>query len=176
MHLDGSTMDATTPDPYACLTVLADFERTPQMRASDADRDAAADRLRVAAGEGRLDADELDERLSSVYGARWCSELVELTSDVTPPAATALRPVFVQRPPAKLNMFAVASLFSSVFFFGPGSLAAIPLGYVALKQIRESEGTQLGRSLALIGVAIGFVGLLFLLVGLGIATRGIDWD
>ncbi len=155
----------------------ADFERTPQMRASDADRDAAADRLRVAAGEGRLDADELDERLSRVYAARWCSELVGLTSDVTPPAAVAAaRPVFVQRAPATLNWFAVASLISSIFFFGPGSFAAIPLGYVALKQIRDSEGTQLGRSMALVGIALGFVGALMLLALVGLGIRGADWD
>ena len=145
------------------------------MRASDADRDAAADRLRVATGEGRLDADELDERLSRVYGARWCSELVELTSDVTPPAPTTLRPVFVQRPRAKVNPFAVASLLAA-FLLGPASVAAIPLGYVALRQIRESEGTQLGRSLALIGVAVGFVGLLVLLAGISFGVRGADWD
>ena len=157
--------------------MLADFERTPRMRASDADRDVAADRLRIAAGEGRLDPDELDERLSGVYGARWCSELVELTSDITPPAATAVRPVFVQRPATKVNPFAVGSLFLGLFWFAWfGSIAAIPLGYVALKQIRESEGTQLGRSLALIGVALGFVGVLTLLGFLGLLTRGVDWD
>lgn len=146
------------------------------MRASDADRDVAADRLRVAAGEGRLEPDELDERLSGVYGARWCSELVELTSDVTPPAATAVRPVFVRRPPTRVNPFAVGSLFLGLFWFAwLGSLAAIPLGYVALRQIRESEGTQLGRSMALIGVALGFVGVLTLLGFLGLLTRGVGW-
>lgn len=157
--------------------MLADFERTPRMRASDADRDVAADRLRVATGEGRLDPDELDERLSGVYGARWCSELVALTADVTPPAATAVRPVFVHRPATKVNPFAVGSLVLGLFWFGwLGSVAAIPLGYVGLKQIRESEGTQLGRSLALIGVALGFVGVLTLLATLGLLTRGVDWD
>ena len=157
--------------------MLADFERTPQMRASDADRDAAADRLRVAAGEGRLDADELDERLSRVYGARWCSELVGLTSDVTPPAAVAARPVFVQRRPAKVNLLAVASMVSGFFwFFWLGSLAAIPLGVVALKQIRESEETQMGRGLALIGIALGFVGVLTLMAVLGLANQGVEWN
>ncbi len=147
------------------------------MRASDADRDVAADRVRVAAGEGRLDPDELDERLSGVYAARWCSELVELTSDITPPAATAVRPVFVRRPATRVNPFAVGSLFLGLFWFGwLGSVAAIPLGYVALKQIRESEGSQLGRSMALIGVALGFVGVLTLFGALGLLTRGVDWD
>lgn len=146
------------------------------MRASDADRDAAADRLRVAAGEGRLDADELDERLSRAYAARWCSELVGLTSDVTPPPAVAARPVFVQRAPARLNWLAIASLISSVFFFGPGGFAAIPLGYVALKQIHSSGGTQFGRSMALVGIALGFVGVLMMLAIVGLGLRGAGWD
>lgn len=155
----------------------ADFERTPQLRASDADRDVAADRLRVAAGEGRLDPDELDERLSSVYAARWGSELVALTSDITPPAATAMRPVFVHRPPAKVNLLAVASMLSGFFWMGwVGSVAAIPLGFIALRQIRESGGTQLGRSLALIGVALGFVGVLTLLAFSGLLANGVGWD
>ena len=147
------------------------------MRASDADREAAADRLCVATGEGRLDADELDERLASVYRARWCSELVALTADVTPPAAVAMRPVFVQRRRAKVNLYALGSLLCGFFwFFWLGSLAAIPLGYVALKQIRESEGTQLGRSLALIGVALGFVGVLTLIAFLAVVDRLADWS
>ena len=175
--LDGSPMDATASDAYAEHTVRADFERTPQLRASDADREAAADRLRIAAGEGRLEADELDERLSGVYGARWCSELVGLTSDITPPEATAVRPVFVQRRAARVNLFAVGSLLSGFFwFFWLGSLAAIPLGMVALKQIRESGGTQMGRSLALIGIALGFVGVLMLVAFLGLANLRADWD
>lgn len=170
-------MDATPGGAYSGTTVLADFERTPQMRASDADRDAAADRLRIAAGEGRLDADELDERLSDVYGARWCSELVGLTSDVTPPAAVAVRPVFVHRRPTKVNRYSVASLFAGFFwFFWLGSLAAIPLGLVALKQIRESEGTQLGRGMALIGIALGFVGVLTLIGALGLVNQDVEWD
>ena len=57
----------------------------PDLRASDADREAAVERLRAAALEGRLDADELEERLAQAYAARWCSELSRLTTDVTAP-------------------------------------------------------------------------------------------
>ena len=157
--------------------MIADFERTPKMRASDADRDMAADRLRIAAGEGRLDPDELDERLTSVYRARWCSELVHLVSDVTPPAARVMRPVFVHRAPAKVNLMAVASLLSGLFWMGwVGSVAAVPLGLIALRQIRESEGAQLGRSLALIGVFLGLIGVLTLLAFSGLLWRGVGWD
>jgi hypothetical protein len=54
----------------------------PEHRASDGEREATADRLRVAAGDGRLDPDELEERLEAAYGARTVGELAELTEDL----------------------------------------------------------------------------------------------
>jgi hypothetical protein len=56
----------------------------PQMRASDADRDRVMDVLRVAAGEGRLTPDELDERLEAALSARTLGELAALTADLVP--------------------------------------------------------------------------------------------
>ena len=53
-----------------------------EARASDAEREAAAERLRVAAGEGRLDLEELAERLGSAYGATTRGELEPLTADL----------------------------------------------------------------------------------------------
>lgn len=52
------------------------------LRASDADRDAAAERLRTAAAEGRLDTDELDERLDVALRARTYGELDRLLVDL----------------------------------------------------------------------------------------------
>jgi DUF1707 SHOCT-like domain/2TM domain len=60
----------------------------PAHRASDAEREAVADRLRRAAAEGRLDPDELEERLGRAYGARTVGELAPLTADL--PAATVM--------------------------------------------------------------------------------------
>jgi hypothetical protein len=54
----------------------------PELRASDADRERAADTLRRAAGVGRLTVDELDERLAAAYGARTRAELERLVVDV----------------------------------------------------------------------------------------------
>ena len=60
----------------------------PQTRASDADRDAAAGLLNEAFAEGRLTADEHDQRLSAAYAARSWQELHQLTADLpTPPGA-----------------------------------------------------------------------------------------
>ena len=49
--------------------------RHAALRASDADRDAVAERLRVAAVEGRLDADELEQRVHVALRARTYGQL-----------------------------------------------------------------------------------------------------
>jgi Domain of unknown function (DUF1707)/Domain of unknown function (DUF4190) len=130
----------------------------PDLRASDADREAAVERLRAAALDGRLDSDELEDRLSQAYAARWCSELARLTADVTAP------PVFV-RPHPRVNGLAIASLVAGVVWFGwLGSLAAVVMGHMALAQIARSGGTETGRVAALIGTALGYFGLTALLM------------
>jgi len=55
--------------------------------ASDAERDAAVERLRVAAAEGRLDASELDARVEAALRARTASELEPLLADLPEPRA-----------------------------------------------------------------------------------------
>jgi hypothetical protein len=54
----------------------------PTVRASDAERDQAAEILRAGYAEGRLDRDELDERLAAAYAAKTRADLRELTSDL----------------------------------------------------------------------------------------------
>jgi len=57
-------------------------EKRPELRASHADRDRVVDALRVAAGDGRLDAEELDARLERALAARTVGELAGLTDDL----------------------------------------------------------------------------------------------
>jgi hypothetical protein len=52
------------------------------LRVSHEDRDHVAERLRVAAGDGRLTAQELDERLEAALTARTYGELEVLLSDL----------------------------------------------------------------------------------------------
>jgi len=59
-----------------------------ELRASHEDRDRVAELLRVAAGDGRLTAEELDERLEKALTARTYAELAELSRDL--PAAPGL--------------------------------------------------------------------------------------
>jgi hypothetical protein len=56
----------------------------PELRASDAEREQAAEISRVAASEGRLNVDELEDRLGSVYNLRTRTELDRLIADVNP--------------------------------------------------------------------------------------------
>ncbi|HTJ69664.1 MAG TPA: DUF1707 domain-containing protein [Actinospica sp.] len=63
---------------------MAEEERRAEleMRASDTDRERVADRLRTAAGHGRITMDELEERLDAAYAAKTYGELVPLTADL----------------------------------------------------------------------------------------------
>ena len=63
------------------------------MRISDADRQRVADVLRDAAGEGRLDLDELEERLELTFQAKTYSDLVPITADLHLPAQPHTTPV-----------------------------------------------------------------------------------
>ncbi|MEP9363854.1 DUF1707 domain-containing protein [Nocardioides sp. CN2-186] len=65
------------------------------LRISDADRHRVAEILREAAGDGRIDFDELDERLEATYAARTYADLVPITMDLPAHPAPATP---VQRP------------------------------------------------------------------------------
>jgi Domain of unknown function (DUF1707) len=79
------------------------------LRASDADREHVAERLRQAATEGRLLTDELEQRLEAVFSARTYAQLDVVLADLpgrrlTPPA-NRREPTRV--PPAVLAAIAV---------------------------------------------------------------------
>ena len=59
-------------------------------RAADVDRDAVADRLRIAAREGRLEPWELDDRIGQAYRAKTYGDLAALVADLPaqPPFAS----------------------------------------------------------------------------------------
>ncbi|MFI6607781.1 DUF1707 domain-containing protein [Streptomyces sp. NPDC050507] len=54
----------------------------PGLRASDRERDQVVEVLQVAAGDGRITAAELDERLDAALSARTQGELALLTADL----------------------------------------------------------------------------------------------
>jgi len=84
-----------------------------RLRISDEERHQVAEVLRQAAGEGRIDLDELDERLEATFAAKTYADLVPITADLP---AIGTKPMPVQRPashvvagPAYQNSFAMMS-------------------------------------------------------------------
>lgn len=71
------------------LPVPQDPAHPSRMRIGDADRHQVAEVLRRAAGEGRLDFEELDERLEATYAAKVYADLVPIVSDL-PEAAVGV--------------------------------------------------------------------------------------
>src|SRR5690242_8353892 len=69
--------------------------RPSEIRASDAERERVVTFLREHALAGRLDSDELEERIGLAYGARYVGELERLNRDL--PRADA--PVLAHRSP-----------------------------------------------------------------------------
>src|SRR5487761_83666 len=66
------------------------MHRADAILAADADREAIAEILRIGAGEGRIDFDELDERVGLAYGARTYGQLRVLVADL--PVHPAIEP------------------------------------------------------------------------------------
>ena len=143
---------------------MTDLTTAPgRLRVGDAERERVADELAEHHAAGRLTLPELDERLTAAYSARWCSELEQLTVDVTPPPPPAppAAPVFV-RPQTRTNGLAIASVLAGLFWmWWIGSVLALVFGHVALNQIARNG--QSGRGLAIAGLVLGYIGLATLL-------------
>ena len=140
----------------------------PRMRAADADRQATADRLTRHFTEGRLDANEYDERVGKAYAAVYLDEFAGLFGDLPeepvqrpdpvrgrdalrgngyprPPWAGSQRPAFgLRRPPRIFAVLAVLAIFFAIgaiingLFFFPG-----PLIWIAVIWLFMARG---GRS------------------------------
>ncbi len=116
-----------------------------QLRISDADRHQVAELLRTAAGEGRLDLDELDERLEQTFAAKTYADLVPITVDLHPAPTTSGPPA--PRPAA--NLAGMPGHASSVAIMGdckrrgvwhvPESHAAFALMGSVLIDLREAS-------------------------------------
>ncbi|MFI8456118.1 DUF1707 domain-containing protein [Kitasatospora sp. NPDC085464] len=77
-------------------------ERDPSLlRVSHADRDRMVEILRDAAADGRLDAEELEERLERALTARTFADLAPLTEDL--PVAPLVPPTVPTAAPARLH-------------------------------------------------------------------------
>jgi hypothetical protein len=88
---------------------VTDGPQPPDLRASDAERDATIERLRDAAGEGRLTLEELTDRIEGAALARTRGELDTLVRDL--PAAGTTPPGAAVAPAAPVSQ---ASVFGDV--------------------------------------------------------------
>ncbi|WP_112244353.1 DUF1707 SHOCT-like domain-containing protein [Kribbella monticola] len=96
---------------YAPRTPTGD-ELALRRRVSDLEREDVAEKLREAAGEGRLSYGELEERLETVYASKTYGELVQLTADLpnglaVPAAATAPTTHYAPNVPATAPVMTV---------------------------------------------------------------------
>ncbi|OLZ72252.1 hypothetical protein AV521_10160 [Streptomyces sp. IMTB 2501] len=71
------------------MAVELPAETSSGLRASHADRDQVVDVLTGAAGDGRITAEELDERVAAALSARTLGELAVLTADLPQEADAA---------------------------------------------------------------------------------------
>ncbi len=121
-----------------------------RLRISDEDRHAVSELLRKAAGEGRIDIAELQERLEATYQAKTYGELVPITADL--PAGTANHPAPALRPPAPAHGGAPVRYGSSIavmsatkrsgqWLLADGHTAFALMGSVVL-DLREAQVEQ----------------------------------
>lgn len=102
--------------------------RRSALRASDSDRELAAERLREAAAQGRLTADELEERLHTTFRARTYGQLGVAVADLPPPGtAGETMPIWARASlalAAAVGVLAAAAMAAVLFAFIAGASAA----------------------------------------------------
>jgi uncharacterized protein DUF1707/2TM domain-containing protein len=133
------------------------------LRAADADRERAADRLRNAAAEGRLSAAELEDRVEAALGAQTYAELEALLADLPAPAPAPRTPPSRQgrskrrrelRPFVATSILLVAiwALTGAGYFWpvwpilGWGVFVVGPLGRGTLPACRRNASSRLSTS------------------------------
>jgi hypothetical protein len=123
------------------------------LRASDVDRDAVVDRLREAAGEGRLEPDELEQRVDGALRARTYGDLAELVADLPGDGRRVL-----SRPHERTNPVARSVVF------GTGLLVAVIVAFAVVAVV----------AMLVLAAAAAWIGLvLFWLVCCGLRRRAV---
>jgi hypothetical protein len=91
-----------------------------ELRASDSERERVVEALRAHAGEGRLSADELEQRIEAAYAAERRGDLAALLGDLPPRAEARAhsRPESPRRSPQFHKTVAVAVLLVAIWALG----------------------------------------------------------
>lgn len=145
------------------------------LRVSHGDRDVVVDHLKTAFSEGRLDKDELDDRLSSALTARTRADLDRLLHDVAAPVRLPVAPV--RRPPAPLpapaqvtseeRAFAMLSHWLGLvtWIIGPGIIMATKGRQSPFVRAQAIEAMNFQITWALAMLALPVIAILTLGIG-----------
>lgn len=157
----------------------------PMMRASDSDRERAADVLKAGFAEGRLNKEEYDHRLGRVHRAATYAEIqpmiVDLPQGPVPMSGFQPQPYAMQTfrpqpmpmpmpqqywaagpPPPSTNGTAVGALVCGVLTpmtWGMTSLPAVILGHKARAEMRRTN--EKGDGMATAGLVLGYLAMGF---------------
>ncbi|WP_026120689.1 DUF1707 and DUF4870 domain-containing protein [Nocardiopsis potens] len=148
--------------------------QVPQIRLTHADRDAAAEQLRQAFSEGRLDEDEFDERIDAALKAKFPADLEPLLRDVVPvnprqqgaqiPGAAQAPAVQEGAPTGAERVWGAAAHVSGYLLLPLGPLLVLLLQGDSSPFVRRHAMEALNYQLTtVIGWIVGF-GLFFLVL------------
>lgn len=109
------------------MTSSSSSPDSPGLRASDAEREQVAEALRRHHLDGRLDTEELQERLERAYAARTTAELQPLLADLPPDEQPrrAAAP-FAPWPPALVAVAAVVLVLATIGAVAHGHPGPLP--------------------------------------------------
>ena len=122
--------------------------RYTSLRASDADRDAVAERLREAAVEGRLDPDELEQRVHAALRAKTYGELDRLLGDLPAKPVKWERPRRGVAPAAGVALVMVLRTVVALAILGVVLVAAAAtfawwmIGLIVFLAVRSGHGCR----------------------------------
>jgi hypothetical protein len=139
------------------MNTAQDRYRPPQLKASDADRDAVVAALSEHFQAGRLTSEELEERTGTALAARTLGQLDELTADLPAPQpatpAGPAGPVARPRRPGYLPMVAIVvplavlaivalTLGTRGGMHGWGVWWVIPVALLIVRRLAGARGIQ----------------------------------
>ncbi|MEV5407338.1 DUF1707 and DUF4870 domain-containing protein [Thermopolyspora sp. NPDC052614] len=138
----------------------------PRLRVSNQDRDQVIEQLKAAFAEGRLDKDEMDERLDRAMNARTYGELAPITWDLHPAAyapgpapaprsASSYAPPYVGAPDGSERLGAAAAHLLPLFglvIIGP-LLMLLTMGRTS-PYVRRHAVEALNFHITLVGASI----------------------
>lgn len=135
----------------------------------------SSDQIRAWLREGRV---SLQTKVQSADGGDWksLSEIPELAGATSPPITAAPPLVAATSGATKTSGMAITSLVLGILALCGGitALAGLPLGIIALSKIKKSNGQLTGQGLAIAGICLSGMFLLFIPIQAGLLLPAIS--